>query len=251
VYFNNGELQRGRLGGVALMRNFDFPGNVVSWRFQNDGDDTKVAILVPEGTPDHIRILAYNLDDKPVSAKMTGWEVDPGEWEIKQGTQTTDKAEPANVQTQTVTFERSRGVDVIFAPQTTTVLELTLKKRGTPYWSRPDLGIDPEDVTISGDRIKVKVHSLGAVDAPSASVVLRDANGKSLASTKTPPLKAPIDLIPKTAVVSLRLPPHAMLNNATISIESTAAVPETTLLNNTVQLPPISAAGAAKAAVKR
>ena len=28
IYFNNGELQRSRLGGVALMRNYCYPGNV-------------------------------------------------------------------------------------------------------------------------------------------------------------------------------------------------------------------------------
>jgi hypothetical protein len=241
VYFNNGELQRGRLGGVALMRNFDFPGNVVSWRFQGD-DDTKVAILVPEGTPDHIRILAYNLDEKPIAAKMTGWEINPGEWEIKEGAQENENQRPVYSSSRLTTFERSRSIDVTFAPRTTTVLELTLKQKGTPYWSRPDLGIDPEDVTIVDRRVIVKVHSLGAVDAPPASVVLRDASGKILATTKTPVLKAPVDLLPKTAVVTLRLPMNANLDGGTVTIESAGNVPEVTLMNNTVKLPPVSAA---------
>lgn len=242
VYFNNGELQRGRLGGVALMRNYDFPGNVVSWRFEGKDDDTKVAILVPEGTPDHIRILGYNLDDKPINAKMTGWEINPGEWEIKQGTQQEENQPLTKPSTRTATFERSRSLDVTFAPHTTTVLELTLKQKGTPYWSRPDLGIDPEDVKITGQAITVKVHSLGAVDAPPATVVLRDASGKTLATAKTPALKAPTDLVPKTAVVRMRFPANAVLKGGTVTIESTGGVPETTLMNNTVHLPPVSAA---------
>ena len=224
------------------MRNYDFPGNVVSWRFQGPDDDTKVAILVPEGTPDHIRILAYNLDEKPITVKMTGWEVDPGEWEIKQSTQDNGTPSPANLSSRVATFERSRSIDVTFAPHTTTVLELALKQKGTPYWSRPDLGIDPEDVKITNRRIAVKVHSLGSVDAPPAKIVLRDASGKILATTMTPPLKAPIDLIPKTAVVALRVPTNAHLDGATITIEMTGNVPETTLMNNTVKLPPVSAA---------
>ena len=242
VYFNNGELQRGRLGGVALMRNYDFPGNVVSWRFEGKDDDTNVAILVPEGTPDHIRILAYNLDDKPINAKMTGWEIDPGEWEIKQGTQESKNQPLSNVSSRVETFERSRSVDVTFAPRTTTVFELTLKQKGTPYWSRPDLGIDPEDVTIASGRVTVRVHSLGAIDAPPANVVLRDANGKKLAVTTTPKLKAPTDLMPKTALVTLRVPTNAVLDGATVTIESAGSIPETTLMNNTVRLPRISAA---------
>jgi hypothetical protein len=248
VYYNNGELQRGRLGGVALMRNYDFPGNVVSWRFQGADDDTKVAILVPEGTPDHIRILAYNLDEKPITAKMIGWEVDPGQWEIKQGTRENDGQPLVNTSSHVATFERSRSIDVTFGPRTTTMLELTLKQKGTPYWSRPDLGIDPEDVTIMGQKITVKVHSLGAVDAPPADVVLRDASGDVLATTRTPPLKAPVDLVPKTTVVTLRVPGNAKLDGGTVTIESKGDVPETTLMNNTVKLPPVSAAAAPRPA---
>jgi hypothetical protein len=244
VYYNNGELQRGRLGGVALMRNYDFPGNAVSWRFQGPDDDTKIAILVPEGTPDHLRILAYNLDKKPITAKMTGWEVDPGEWEIKQGTQPNERETPVNLTSRLATFERSRSIEVTFAPRTTTVLELTLKQKGTPYWLRPDLGIDPEDVKITGRKITVRVHSLGAVDAPPAKVVLRDASGNILATTMTPALKAPIDLVPKTVVVALRVPTNAQLDGGTVAIESTGDVPETTLMNNTVKLPSRSAAAA-------
>src|ERR1700733_10018076 len=94
IYFNPGELQRSRLGGVALMRGFDYPGNVVSWRFQAPAKETSVAILVPTGTPDHIKIIAYNLDSAPVVANMTGWEIDPGKWEITQGTRGNADTDP-------------------------------------------------------------------------------------------------------------------------------------------------------------
>jgi hypothetical protein len=130
-------------------------------------------------------------------------------------------------------------------------LELTLKQKGTPYWSRPDLGIDPEDITITGRRITVKVHSLGAIAASPANVVLRDANGKTLAVTRTPELKAPTDLVPKTAVVTLQVPTNAALEGATVTIESTGSVPETTLMNNTVRLQPMSAAAPPNSLAKR
>ena len=130
-------------------------------------------------------------------------------------------------------------------------MELTLKQKGTPYWSRPDLGIDPEDVAITGRRITVKVHSLGAIDAPPANVVLRDASGKTLAMTRTPELKAPTDLVPRTAVVTLRVPTNATLESATVTIESTGIVPETTLMNNSVRLPPASVAAPPNSLAKR
>ena len=131
------------------------------------------------------------------------------------------------------------------------MLELTLKQKGTPYWSRPDLGIDPEDVTIAGRRVSVKVHSLAAIDAPAANVVLRDAHSKILGVTKTPELKAPTDLVPKSAVVTLRVPANAALAGATVTIESTGSVPETTLMNNTVRLQPASSAAPPNPLAKR
>jgi hypothetical protein len=245
VYFNNGELQRSRLGGVALMRNYIYPGNVVSWRFAAPANDESVAILVPEGTPDHIRILAYNFDDKPVSAQMTGWEIDPGQWEVTQSIQTTADAPLSNTTSRTEPFERSRSLDVTFAPRATTVLELNLKQKGVPYWSRPDLGIDPEDINIESRRMVVMVHSLGAVEAPSAQVILRDRDGKTLATAKTPALAAPTDLQPKVATVFLQLPSKANLEDATVTLQSAGGVPEITLMNNTVHLPPRLAAGSA------
>ena len=236
VYFNNGELQRSRLGGVALMRNYVYPGNVVSWRFEAPANEQSVAILVPEGTPDHIKIIAYNLDGKPVTAHMTGWEIDPGQWEITQGTQAAENGPLSGTKTRTENFERSRTVDVTFAPRTTTVLELTLKQKGVPYWSRPDLGLDPGDIKVEGRRMSVTVHSVGAVDAPPAKVVLRDRNGKVLAGASTPPMKAPIDLYPKTATVTLSVPGKSDWEGGSVTIESTGSVPEITLMNNRVQL---------------
>jgi hypothetical protein len=124
---------------------------VVSWRFDAPANEQSVAILIPEGTPDHIRITAYNLDQQPVTAHMTGWEIDPGQWEITQGGSK-----------RTEDFERSRDLTFTFAPGTTTDLELKLLKPGVPYWSRPDLGIDRDDVKVSGSRMTVTVQSCGS-----------------------------------------------------------------------------------------
>ena len=243
IYFNNGELQRARLGGVALMRNYCYPGNAVSWRFAKPANDQSVAILVPTATPDHVKMIAYNLDQSPVKAEMTGWEVDPGTWTMTQGTQANygnqAAALDAPVQNQTsttVAFERSKSIEVTFAPHTTTVIELTLKEKGTPYWSRPDLGIDPEDVKMAGNTMTVTVHSVGAMDAPGSRLVVRDATGKTVASADVPALKAPVDLTPKTAAVKLALPAGTNLKGATVTVEMGGSTPEITLLNNTVTL---------------
>ena len=225
VYVDTGELQRARLGGVALMRNYPYPGHVVSWNFEAPANDQSVAILVPESTTDHVKIQAYNLDQQPVKAVMTGWDVDPGKWEIRQGGET-----------RTIDFGTSSEVEVVFPPRANTEIELKLVSPGVPYWSRPDLGIDPQDVTVTGSRMTVKVHSLGAVDAPASRLVLRDVEGRELASAAIPPLKAPLDLFPKTADVALAIPADANWKGGSVTIEIGGNLPETTLKNNRVQL---------------
>ena len=237
VYFNNGELQRARLGGVALMRNYVYPGNVVSWKFYAPANEQSVAILVPEGTPDHIKIIAYNLDSVAVKAKMTGWEIDPGKWEVTQGLQGASSDGPlSDVKTRTEEFERSRDLEISFPPRATTVIELKLVEKGVPYWSRPDLGIGEDDVKVEGNRLKVIVHSLGSVDAPASKVVLRDKAGKVLASAAVPAIKAPVDLFPKTASVSLSIPAGAEWKGGSVTVESSGKVPEITQMNNSVPL---------------
>jgi hypothetical protein len=113
---------------------------------------------------------------------------------------------------------------------------LKLIAKGVPYWSRPDLGIGKEDVTVEGNRVKVIVHSLGSVDAPASKVVLRDKAGKVLASTAVPSIKAPIDLFPKVASVSLTLPAGAEWRGGSVTVESSGKVPEITQMNNRVPL---------------
>ena len=237
IYFNSGELQRSRLGGVALTRNNDYPGDAVSWSFEAPANEQSVAILVPVGTPDHIKVIAYNLESHPVKATMIGWEVDPGKWTVTQGTQADDLSGPVkDARTRTEDFERSRGIEITFPPRTTTVLELKLTEKGVPYWSRPDLGISSDDLKVDRNRMRVTVHSLGAVDAPAAKVVLRDRAGKVIATANTAPLKAPLDLVPKTQTVSLSLPANADWKGGSVSIEMSGSLPEITQMNNRVQL---------------
>jgi hypothetical protein len=50
-------------------------------------------------------------------------------------------------------------------------------------------------------------------------------------------LKAPADLYPKTATVTLTPPANADLKGASVTIESSGSVPEITLKNNRVLLP--------------
>jgi hypothetical protein len=229
------ELQRARLGGVALVRNAYYPGHAVSWRFPAPASDSSVAVLVPQATPQSLKIVAYNLEQAPVRATMTGWEIDPGKWEVVQGVDTNGGDSPdGKTTTRTVTFERTRDLEFTLPPRTATVLNLRLVSPGKPYWERPDLGIGTEDVRVAGNVVTVKVHSLGAVGAPAASLSLIDAHGKRLATAAVPAMKAPTDLQPKAVEVRLTAPAGAWSAGARVVIDPDGRIEEITRMNNSV-----------------
>jgi hypothetical protein len=80
------------------------------------------------------------------------------------------------------------------------------------------------------------VHSLGVVDSSGGTVVLRDRTGKTIASAEVLPLKAPLDLTPKMATVTLALPANADYKGGSVTVESTGKLPEITQMNNRVIL---------------
>ena len=236
-------LQRARLGGIALTRGNTFPGHIVSWRFAAPANDQSLAILIPNGTPTQFKVIAYNLETSPVHALMTGWNVDPGQWEITQGIDSTgtDQADQG-LETRTVPFERSLGVDLTFAPRATTVLTFTLKQAGTPYWQRPDLGLDPEDVLVNVRELLVRVLRLGSVASPATTVIFRDASGRILATDLVPAIAAPLDLHPRIRDVRLTLPAGATAEGGSVEIDPDHQLEEITRLNNVAKVLPASLA---------
>jgi hypothetical protein len=228
-------LQRTRLGGIALKRNWIWPGNTVSWRFDRPDAAEQVAILMPGATPTHFKVIAFNTTDRPISATMTAWNVTAGDWTITSGVSASggDAADaPAK---SGVHLEKSAGIGVTFAPRQTTVMTFDLARAGPPTETRADLGIGTDDVVLKGRALSVTVHSLGSVDAPAGAVEALDAAGKVLARATTPPLKAPADLKPKTTVVKLTIPAGA--KPALVRVSLPDGVAEVTKLNNEVALP--------------
>jgi hypothetical protein len=131
-------------------------------------------------------------------------------------------------------FERSTGVDITFAPRAATTIELRLVSKGVPYWSRPDLGITEHDVQVRGASMRVTVHSLGAVAAPAARVVVRDGAGREIARAAVPALQAPLDLRPRSATVTVKLPARSATHGS-VAVELAGSAPEITQQNNVVR----------------
>ena len=229
------ELQRSRLGGMALRRNQTAPGHTVSWRFDAPAKAEDVAILMPGATPRRFKVIAFNLSDQPVVAAMTGWNVEPGKWVLAAGADANGD-DSIDLPTELRSVELEPGgapVTVSFPPKTTTVLEFKLAEANTPMWTRPDLGIGREDVKVSKGALQVTVHSLGSVDAPEARVLVEDASGKVIGQAKVPALKAPLDLLPKTATVKLSV--HGAPKRVRVVLPD--GVRQITPLNDVVELP--------------
>ncbi len=228
-------LQRERLGGIALKRNQTWPGNTVSWRFAEAGAAEKVAILLPNATPTHFRVLGYNTSTTPQAATMTAWNVTAGRWSMTRGTTTDDgKTVAAAGSPEAITLERSAGVPVSFAPGAMTVYDFALVTPSAPVEARPDLGIGRDDIRIAGRTLRVTVHSLGAVATPPARISLwGDA---MLASVPLAPLAAPSDLLPRTATVTLTIPAGRDPRDLAVQVDPVDGAPEVTRQNNRVAL---------------
>ncbi|WP_230632009.1 LamG domain-containing protein [Sphingomonas sp. Leaf37] len=226
-------LQRERLGGIALRRNQTWPGNTVSWRFATSGAAEQVAILVPGATRDAFRVIAYNTSDVPQRATMTTWNVTAGSWQVRTSTSTDEGKTPVAGGVQsTVPLERSVGMDVTFAPRTTTVIEAKLMQPTTPVETRPDIGIGSDDVTVRGRRVTLTVHGLGSTPSGTGIATLVAADGRVVATAPIPAMEAPNDLKPRTVTVQLMAPGATTGLTARVALAGDA--PEVTRLNNTV-----------------
>jgi hypothetical protein len=232
------QLQRSRMGGMALRRNQIVQGNTVSWRFAKDGDAENVAILMPNAVPTKFKVVAYNLANRPVSATMTGWHVAPGQWKMSCGRDANgDDRIDGTATPKIVGFERSVGLPLTFKPHVTTVCEFELDKRLTGIRDRADLAFGLDDVHVGNGEIAVTIHNLGSRPSEPGTITLEDAAGKTIAHASVPVIAAPVDLFPKTAGVRIVLPAGTKFSGARIRLTQSGDRPEITQTNNTVVLP--------------
>jgi len=235
VNVNSRELQRARLGGVSLSRSALYPGHVVSWKFKPSGTDESVAILVPEATTEKITIIAYNLENIPVTGIMMAWDIEPGKWQVIEGIDNDGDDIPDKINyTHTAGLERTKDIELTFQPKKTTVVQLKLLSKAKTYWERPDLGIGKDDVIVGKNKIQVTVHSLGSVSAPEVKVALVNKDGSILAASLISELAAPLDFVPKTAEVTLTTPDGLSLKGCAVKIDPEEKLIEITKCNNIV-----------------
>jgi hypothetical protein len=234
----NPMIQEDRLGGTALTRtSVLYPQHFVSWKFNSPANYESVAIFLPSASPTGIKIIAYNLDSKPVRADMTLWNIRPGRWRVRQGV---DINEDQQIDSESgerlVEFERGQSLDLIFPQRKYSIVTLELEepaKKG--YWELPDLGIGQEDVKITGNKITVRVHSLGSVNTPATTIELKDAKGKLVAKEPVPSLHAPTDLKASWTDITLVIPAGTDLSSGSIQVDPENKIKQITRFNTKVK----------------
>jgi len=236
VYVPTRELQRSRLGGIALVRGVNCSGHAVSWQFHSPAKADDVAILIPRATPESIRILAYNLKSEPVRANLTLWNILPGEWQIRQQTEIdSDDSADGNSGQEKVHLRPSCSMLREFPSRKTVVLELRRQPGPASSAPRPDWGIGKEDIVLQEKTIRIRMHSLGSAAAPATTVSLVQ-DGKSIATARVLSLPAPLDLFPKTVDVTLVVADGTDLKRCKVIIDPDRTLDEITRQNNEIPL---------------
>ncbi len=237
VQFSHDTVACHRVGDpTGLTARAVYPMGRFGWRFQ-DGDDEKVAILAPCSRRDAVRILVANISGDTVCAQLVIDDMITGRYQVVTGIDTTgsDRADAQIVRYETH-LENTRQIALQFAPNATTVVELTLLKAQAPSAQRYDLGICPQDVRLYAHGMNVTVHSLGCLPTPPADIVLRDAQGNELGRETLPSLPAPNDLWPRYRDVIFNLHGIASLKGCTVEIDPENKLCEITRANNIVRL---------------
>jgi hypothetical protein len=218
------------LGG-GNVRNRQWPGFAVS--YENLGGD--FAALVLDQGLDRLKLTMFNLRETPRNGALRVWQLEPGQYDLKIGPDANDDGVMDSVtSTQMLDLKRMSAVPVTLPSRRALIYEFRQLKKYKPLRERSDVAISPDDVRRDGTNINVTVHNIGATEAKNIVVALRDKNGKILTSQVLPQLTAPLDLMPKTATVTL---PY---NSAAteVALDPQGTLTEITELNNRVALNP-------------
>ena len=174
------------------------------------------------------------MTDDAIIARITMEDILPGKWRVRTavGMQMScmDGAKTSKRE-----LERFSGFDVTFEPGVYNCMELELTAPFTPYWDRTDLAIEPDDVIVRPDCLRIRVHNVGAKESPMTQLVLKNAQGEMIRHSNIPPIPAPVDLYPK--IIEIPLWTRGLdLRGCTVEIDPKGELLEITRSNNVVAL---------------
>lgn len=207
------------------------PPLAVSWR----GLDANAAALVLESSAKKLRVAVYNFDVKPRKLHMRAWELEPGKYQMRQGVDVDQNdqidGKPA---TREIALRRGSAIELDAPPGQVFLIELEQTQAQLRPELLPDLAVGKGDIFYdrATDRLKVVVHNIGSAAARDIVVHFEDPAGNLLARRVIPHLDAPLDLMPKTAIVWLPQPLLHRVEYIQVRIDPDDRIAEITEENN-------------------
>lgn len=215
----------------------NYPTNRICWQFAEKGDDERVAILAPIAERERVKLVVCNISSQPVYATVIGNEIRTGLWKMTYGVDADgDDRIDNEASIQTGRMEMTVGMEVVLAPNATTIIEMELLEAYEDSRLRYDLGVGRDDIRRYDHGLNVRIHSLGSRPTPECTVALVDAEGNILKSALLPPLPAPIDNWPRYRDVVFNLHNVPDLIGLNVVIDPEGKLEEITRDNNRIVL---------------
>jgi len=231
---NSTDLQADRLGGIALARiRHIYQQNYLSWEINEPAGFNSLAVFTEEASPSKINAVVYNMDMEKVSADISLWGIQPGEWKILHRTESVAEQDASAVTTlQKIYLERGSVLNLEFDPGKYSYISLELMDADPDgYDKRADLAISPSDIRIGENQVTVRVYSQGAKGSPETIIELKDAGGNKISTAKVPPMEAPLDLIPRWVDIVLEVPSGSDLEKGSLEVDPDHKIKQITQLN--------------------
>jgi len=238
IVANDNDLQTDRLGGVALTRiNNTYPENYVSWKIAKPATYESLAVYVTDANAQAINVIAYNLEQRPVSADMGVWKIKPGKWKITQGLDNNEDGKIDGSPTiRLIDLERGQSVKFNFAARKNTIIKLEMVQAAkTDYKDRTDIGIAPTDVKVTDNQLNVRVYNVSSVNSPQTTLLIRNAAGQPVKTVTVPAIPAPLDLTPKYADITVAIPAGTDVSAGSVQLDPERKLIQITRLNDFVK----------------
>ena len=212
-------------GGLPGARGQSFPFFALSY----DGFSRHFAGLVLQDTSTALRWVGYNFEERPQDGRLRVWNLAPGTYKIRIGPDDDgdDRIDGA-AHTFELDLKRYETIPVSLPVRRSIIVEAMCVRQDVPLHDRCDLAITHEDAEREGDRLAIKVHSLGSKPTGPFTVAVFDAAGRRHASQEHIGLPGIDDLREKAAAMTFQDLP----TEGNLSVRVTGPRKEITESNN-------------------
>lgn len=179
-------------------------GPLVSYR--GLGRDFAAVLLQADAA--NLRVVLYNLDQKPKDAGLVPWIFKQGdEFELTLGPDDDNDGRPDRVAEKRKFRLESTGQDLPFqiGGRSQLAVEIRRVSQGGKTPLMADLALTAADIQFRGDfaKVDVTVHNIGAAAARHVTVVLLDEQQKEVGRQLIPNVPAAMDLDPQVVRIGL------------------------------------------------